>query len=167
MLGATETSNGPDVAPGGMVIVMDVALQLLMVTGAPFSSTALPPCVAPKPEPVSTTWLPIEPVVADTAVITGAGAAPELSDTLSNVAVATEDVVRLLTAIPMYTLDAMLTVWLVPCCTQFTPFEEPYMVNTLPLRTSFIHVGSVTPAKGWYELLAPVLVRWVDHSAEE
>ena len=40
-------------------------------------------------------------------------------------------------------------------------------MNTLPLRTSFIHVGSVTPANGWYELVAPVVVRCVDHSAKE
>jgi len=100
MFGATETSNGPEVAPGGMVIVIDVALQRLIVTAAPFSRTALLPCVPPKPVPEITTWLPIEPVVAETAVITGAGAAAEFTDTLSNVAVATEDVVRLLTPSP-------------------------------------------------------------------
>ena len=37
-----------------------------------------------------------------------------VSDTLSNVAVAKEAVVRLLTANPTYTFAAMLTVWLVP-----------------------------------------------------
>jgi hypothetical protein len=42
--------------------------------------------------------------------MTGAGAAAELTDTLSNVAVAKEAVVRLLTASPMYTFGAMLTV---------------------------------------------------------
>jgi len=100
MLGATDTSSGPDVAPVGIVMVSDVALQLLMVTAAPFSSTALLPCVAPNPEPDITTWLPIDPVVAETAVITGAGAAAEFTDTLSNVAVAEELVTRLLTAKP-------------------------------------------------------------------
>jgi hypothetical protein len=100
MLGAIETSNGPEVAAGGIVIVMDVALQVLMVVAAPFSRTALPPCKVPKPEPEIATWLPIEPVVADTVVMTGAGAAVELTETLSNVAVAKEDVVRLLTASP-------------------------------------------------------------------
>src|ERR1700726_3548593 len=75
MLGATETSNGPEVAPAGMVMVIDVALQRLIVTAAPFSRTALPPCDAPNPVPEITTWLPIEPVVAETVVITGAGAA--------------------------------------------------------------------------------------------
>src|SRR5215467_2288704 len=100
MLGATATSSGPDVAPVGIVMVSDVALQLLMVTAAPFSSAALPPCVAPNPEPEITTWLPIDPVVAETAVIPGAGAAAEFTDTLSTVAVAEELVTRLLTAKP-------------------------------------------------------------------
>jgi hypothetical protein len=81
MLGATETSNSPELAPTGMVMLMDVSLQVLMVTPAPFSRTALPPCEAPNPEPEISTWLPIEPVVAETAVMTGAGAAAELSDT--------------------------------------------------------------------------------------
>jgi len=149
ILGATETSSSPELAPAGIVILTDVPLQLLMVTGAPFSSTALPPCVAPNPVPVITTWLPIEPVVADTAVITGAGAATVLTDTLSNVAVATEVVVRLLTASPMYTFAAMLTVWLVPNCVQFTPSGEPYMLNTFPLRESLIQVGSVALPRDW------------------
>ena len=138
MLGAMETSKGPEVAPGGIVIVIDVPPQVLIVTAVPFSRTALPPCEAAKPEPEITTWLPIEPVVAETAVMTGAGAAAELTDTLSNVAVAKEDVVRLLTARPMYTFCAMLTVWLDPNCTQFTPSAEPYMVNTFALLTSLI-----------------------------
>src|SRR5215469_5815221 len=100
MLGATDTSIGPVVAPAGMVIVSEVSLQVLMVTAAPLSSTALPPCVAPKPEPEITTWLPIDPVVAETAVINGAGADAEFTATLSNVPVAREAVLRLLTASP-------------------------------------------------------------------
>src|SRR3989442_1354630 len=143
MLGAMDTSKSPEVAPSGIVIVMDVPLQVLIVTAAPFSRTALPPCEAPNPAPEITTWLPIEPVVAETAVITGAGAAAVLTDTPSNVAVANEDVVRLLTASPRYTLGAMLTVWLAPNCTQFTPSAEPYMVNTFPLLASFIQYGRV------------------------
>ena len=139
--GATDTSNGPDAAPAGIAIVIDVPLQLLIVTPTPFSKTALPPCDPPNPVPEITTWLPIDPVVADTPVIAGAGAAAELTDTLSNVAVANEAVVRLLTASPMYTLAAMLTVWLVPNCTQFTPSVDPYMLNTFPLLTSFIQFG--------------------------
>jgi hypothetical protein len=147
--GATETSNGPDVAPAGTVIVIVVPLHALMLTADPFSNTALPPCVPPNPLPEITTWLPIVPVVADTPVITGAGAAAELTDTLSNVAVAKEAVVRLLTASPMYTLAAMLTVWLAPNATQFTPSVDPYMLNTFPLLTSFIQFGSVALPIDW------------------
>jgi hypothetical protein len=42
MLGATETSNGPEVAPDRIVMLREVLLQVLMVTGAPFSVTVLP-----------------------------------------------------------------------------------------------------------------------------
>jgi len=167
MLGATETNNGPDVAPAGIVIVIAVPLHVLIVTAVPFSRTALPPCEAPKPEPLITTWLPIVPVVAETLVMTGAGAAPELTDTLSNVAVAREDVVRLLTASPTYTFSAMLTVWLVPNATQFTPPADPYMLNTFPLLTSFIQFGGVPLPTDWYVLLAPVLVRSVINIDDE
>jgi hypothetical protein len=82
-------------------MVIDPVLQLLIVTAAPLNKTALPPCVAPNPEPEITTWLPIAPVVAETAVITGAGAAAEFTDTLSKIPVAKEVPVRLLTAKPM------------------------------------------------------------------
>ena len=149
MLGAMDTSKGPEVAPAGMVMLSEVPLQVLTVTVAPFSSTALPPCVAPNPEPDITTWLPMDPVVADTAVITGAGAAAELTDTLSNVALAKEEVVRLLTASPTYTFAAMLTVWLVPNCAQFTPSAELYIVNTLPLLASFTQYGSAPLPNDW------------------
>jgi hypothetical protein len=49
------------------------------------------------------TWLPIEPVVAETLVITGAGAAAEFTETLSNVAVVKAVVLPLFTARPTYT----------------------------------------------------------------
>ena len=55
MLGATDTAKGPEVAPDGIVMVMDVALQELMVTTAPFSITTLLPCKAPNPVPEITT----------------------------------------------------------------------------------------------------------------
>ncbi len=101
MLGATNTANGPEVAPVGIVMVIEVALQVLMVAGAPFSITALLPCEAPKPVPVITTWLPTDPEVVDRLVITGAGEAVELTDTLSNVAVPRLEVLSSLTAKPM------------------------------------------------------------------
>src|SRR2546427_12226793 len=113
MLGAMDTSNDPEVAPTGIVMLIDVLLQVLTVTAAPFSNTALPPCEAPNPVPEITTWLPMDPVVAETAVMTGTGAAAELSDRLSNVALAKADVVRLLTAIPTYAFCSMLTICLV------------------------------------------------------
>src|SRR6267378_655976 len=46
----------------------------------------------------------------------GCGATAAVMDTLSKVAVASEEVVRLLTASPTYTFGAMLTVWLAPNC---------------------------------------------------
>jgi len=67
----------------------------------------------------------------------------------------------LLTANPTYTFAAMLTVWLVPNCAQFTPSADPYMLNTFPLLTSFIQFGGAPLPTDWYELLAPVLVRSV------
>src|SRR5260370_12173912 len=103
MRGAMEGSKAREAAPAGIVMLIDVPLQVLMVTAAPFSRTALPLCVAPKPVPEITTWLPMDPVVAETAVITGAGAAAELSDTLSNVPLAKAQVLPLLTPTPPYT----------------------------------------------------------------
>jgi hypothetical protein len=101
MLGATETARGPEVAPDGIVAVMDVPVQELIVIGVPFNSTTLLPCGAPNPVPEITTWLPIDPVVAETLVITGAGDAVELTDTLSKVAVPRLEVLPVLTPRPM------------------------------------------------------------------
>jgi hypothetical protein len=92
MPGATETTKYPEVAPEGTVMMTEVLLHELTVTGALFSITRLPPCDAPKPDPLITTSLPIDPVVAETLVITGAGVAVELTDTLSKVAVASAEV---------------------------------------------------------------------------
>lgn len=65
MLGATETTNEPDVAPVGMVTVMELALQLLTVTGAPFRVTVLVPCEDPKAVPDIKTWVPTGPDVGE------------------------------------------------------------------------------------------------------
>jgi len=43
MFGATETTNGPEVAPDGIVMMMDVLVQKPTVTGALFSVTKLAP----------------------------------------------------------------------------------------------------------------------------
>jgi hypothetical protein len=40
--GATETSINPEVAPEGIVTVIEVLLQALIVTGALFKKTSLP-----------------------------------------------------------------------------------------------------------------------------
>jgi hypothetical protein len=137
MLGATRTANGPEVAPEGIVMLIELSLQELLVAVVPFRITALFPCVAPNPEPEITTELPTDPVVAETPLITGPGVPGVVMDTLSNVAVAKLDVVLLLTANPMYTLCAMLMAWLLPTCTQFTPSAAAKLVNVFPLRTSF------------------------------
>ena len=44
-----------------------------------------------------------------------------LSDTLSKVAVARDELFPLFTAKPTYTVCARFSVWLLPNCTQFTP----------------------------------------------
>jgi hypothetical protein len=82
--------------------------------------------------------------VAETLVITGAGAAAEFTETLSNVAVVNAVVSPLVTANPIYTLCAMLMVWLVPTCTQFTPSEDAKLLKVLPLLVIFSQYGSVT-----------------------
>src|SRR5579863_5535449 len=87
IVGATITTRSPLTAPLGILIDIDPVLQLFTVTGVPCSSTRLFPCELPKFCPVIVTWLPTDPVVADTPVITGAGAAVVFSDTLSNVPV--------------------------------------------------------------------------------
>jgi hypothetical protein len=158
MPGATDTTNGPEVAPTGMVMLMDVALQVLMVTAAPFSSTALFPWVAPNPVPESTTWLPMDPVVAEILLITGAGAEVELTETLSKTAVASE-VLPLFTAKPRYTFGAMVIVWLVPRWVQFTPSAEVKLLKVFPLRLTFTHIGKVPLTVPEVEALAPVLAR--------
>ena len=101
MLGATETSNGPEVAPAGIAMMIEVLLQELIVTGVLFRVTKLPLSATPNPDPVIATWLPIDPVVAETLVMTGAGAAAELTDTLSKVVATRDEVLLLLTARPM------------------------------------------------------------------
>src|SRR5713226_5905783 len=104
-------------------MLIDVAPHVLIGTATPFSLTTLFPCDAPKPVPEITTALPIDPVVADTLLITGAGAEAELTDTLSKVAVASAEALPLFTAKPTYTFCPMLIVWL-PCCVQFIPSED-------------------------------------------
>jgi hypothetical protein len=72
-----------------------------MATGTEFSKTALLPCTSPKPVPNIVTGFPTDPVVAETPVIVGAAAAEVVTETLSRVAVATEEFDWLLAAKPM------------------------------------------------------------------
>jgi hypothetical protein len=158
MLGAAKTASGPVVAPDAIVALIDVLLHVLMVSSVPFSITALLPCEVPNPVPEITTWLPTGPVVAETVLITGAGTAAELTDTLSSVAVANRAVLPLLTPRPMYTLLAMLIVWL-ESCTQFTPSEEIEALTVLPLRTRLTQYGKLTAPDPTEAMFPPVLVR--------
>jgi hypothetical protein len=139
MFGARLTTREPEVAPVGIVNTMDVLLQVLIVIGTAFSDTRLPPCVDPKLEPVIVTWLPIDPVVADKLEITGAGAAAELIDTPSNVAVFMP--LWLAKAKPTYALCDIVTVADVPICIQLKPSQETNPVKVLPLLTSFTQYG--------------------------
>ena len=79
----------------------------------------------------------------------GDGGAGVVRETLSKVAVAKEDVLRLLTARPTKTFCDMVTVWVAPNCVQFVPFVEPYIVKTFPLRTSFSQFGKVALPTDW------------------
>jgi hypothetical protein len=124
MLGAADTTNGPEVAPAGTVTVIVLLLHALTVAGVPFSVTALPFCDVPKPVPEITTWIPAPPVVAETLLIAGATIAAEFTDTLSNVAVARLAVFPLLTPSPMNTFCPMFMVWSVPNFSQFTPSND-------------------------------------------
>jgi hypothetical protein len=47
IVGATHTTKGPDDAPVGTLMVMEVALQVFTVAALPFSKTTLPLLCAP------------------------------------------------------------------------------------------------------------------------
>jgi hypothetical protein len=98
-------------------------------------------------------------VVAETLVITGAGAEGVLSDTLSKVAVASAEVLPLFTANPTYTFCPMLIVWLLPSAVQFTPSEEVELLKLLPLLLTFTQYGRFTPTLLTEVVLPPLLVR--------
>src|SRR5215467_8984629 len=109
MLGATDTTRFPEAAPEGIVNSIYVLLQRSIVTGTEFSKTTLPPCTSPKPAPNIVTRFPTDPVVAETLVIVGAEAPDVVTDTLSSLAVASEELDWLLAAKPMYTFWTIVT----------------------------------------------------------
>jgi len=90
-----------------------------------------------------------------------AAGVPEMTETLSKVAVARLLVDALDTANPMYTFAAMEIVCVVPTCVQYTPSVDTYPVNVFPLRASFPQYGYAEETKvvAWVELLAPVVAR--------
>ena len=97
MPGPIATAMRPETAPAGMVTVMELFAQATVGIAVSFSMTVLLPCEAPKFEPVITNWLPIIPVVEESAVITGGVIVEVLRATLSKLAVPP----RLLRAMPM------------------------------------------------------------------
>src|SRR6267154_2592307 len=118
---------------------IEVLLQVLIVTGASFNKTRLPFCEAPKPLPLIATVAPIDPVVADTLVITGAGSAVELIDTLSKVAVASAagspPAVLLLTANPTYAyvaLGSSVSRIMAPACVYVLPEVDTTLATIVP-----------------------------------
>ena len=89
----------------------------------------------------------------------GVGGGGVVTDTLSNVAVASAEVSPLHTARPTYTLCPIVTVRLLPSCVQFTPSLDTYPVTELPLRVTLIQYGS---AALWPEgsfVVPPVVAR--------
>jgi len=98
---ATVTTTFPVVAAVGTGTTMLVALQLVGVASAPAKFTVLVPCIAPNPAPVIVTESPTIPPVGETLVIDTVGAPGQLRDTLSNVAVASADVLLLVTPRPI------------------------------------------------------------------
>jgi len=69
----TVTTTLPVVAPVGTGTTMLVADQLVGVAAIPLNVTALLPCVAPKPVPVTVICVPTGPLVGDTLVTMGLG----------------------------------------------------------------------------------------------
>src|SRR5215470_10664312 len=88
MLGPKRTHISPVVAPAGIVMVIEVALHELMVTGASFRTTVLVPCEEPNPEPEITTCVPTGPVVVERLLITRGVTLLDVIDTLSKYCVA-------------------------------------------------------------------------------
>ena len=110
MVGPSSTLRKPDVAPAQIVMEMDVALHELTVIGKSFKTTKLELWVVPKLDPVIVTCVPIGPVVAETELMIGGMFAAEVTETLSKLVVWRVPTVPLATAIPMYTVVAMLIV---------------------------------------------------------
>jgi hypothetical protein len=166
MLGATDTTSGPDVAPDGIVMIIDVAVQEFTVTGTSFKSTELLPCMPPNPEPEIATWVPTVPVVADTLLMMGPGEVLEVIDTLSNVAVVRLELLMLPANKPTWTFVVIVMVSGEPAaCTQLTPSDERYAENVLPDRISSTQIGREGVLLVSLPVFPPVLERHVKFTA--
>jgi hypothetical protein len=87
----TVTIPGPDgVVPGTVATICELLQLVMEVATTPPKLTVLLPCVTPKFEPVMVTLVPVGPRSGDTPVTNGE--VPTVSETLSNVAVASADV---------------------------------------------------------------------------
>ena len=100
MLGATETTNGPEVAPAGMVMLMDASAPGVDGHRSSVQQHDAASLGRAKIQAIDRDLTPDGSGVAETLVITGAGAAVEFTETLSNVAVVKAVVLPLFTARP-------------------------------------------------------------------
>ena len=92
--------NWPGTRTGGTTATICVSLQLVIDDAAvPLKLQVLVPCVAPKWDPVTVTVAPILPNTGSSPVTNGV--VPIVTDTLSKVAVAAEEVLPLITPRPM------------------------------------------------------------------
>src|SRR3989442_14005140 len=141
MLGATNTVSGPDVAPAGIVALIEPALHELTTSCVPFRSARLLPCEVPKPDPEIETSYPGSPVVGQMLLMTGEADAAELRETLSKVAVLRGVFAVLLTAGPMYTFFGMGIVGVLTISVQRIAACGTVEGNRLPLRTNLFPAG--------------------------
>jgi hypothetical protein len=129
------------VAAPVIAALLAVSVRMLVVVAGFVLNDAVTPLGKPEADKVT---LPLKPFCGVTVIVLvpaapcvivkllgdaesakfGAGGEVVLSDTLSKVAVASAEPLPLFTASPTYTFCAMLIVWLVPSCVQFTPSKD-------------------------------------------
>lgn len=164
MVGPRSTVRGPDVAPLGMVAVIEFGLQEFTVITLSFKTTRLFPWEAPKPDPNTDMSYPGSPDAGQMLLMAGGEDAAEETETLSIVAVTRVQLQEsaLDTAKPMYTFVAMLMACVSPTCVHAIPSAEIKEVNTLPARVTFIQYGKgVTELELVKDVLPPVADRHI------
>ena len=154
------------VADPTAAVLLAVSVSVLVLVALPGLNEAVTPAGKPEADKLTLPLKPfcgvivmvfvtLAPCVSDRVLSDaeseklGWGGPGVVRETLSKEAVARAAVVRSVTARPMYTLGAMLTVWVAPSCIHFTPSEEPNVVNALPLRLSLIQPGGVIVPTDW------------------